>query len=192
MTVIYVASVLKQKEESARQVVRNLKAAGLVEEDGTPTEIANDWRDDERYGEACGAMLAVYPQELREIAPGPKPDRDVVKNWFMRARKVGSGAATNMASTYLLIASADLGRQKDAPRRATASGTSAGGGDPKTPARKGVKQTGQVVEHHGLSLPQAQIAVQINIDPTMTADQIDLVFASMAKHLYGSRGAGSA
>ena len=39
----------------------------------------------------------------------------------------------------------------------------------------------------GFERPRPQIAVQINIAPEMTAEQIDQVFASMSKHFYSER-----
>ena len=37
-------------------------------------------------------------------------------------------------------------------------------------------------------MPRPQIAVQINISPDMSPEQIDTVFASMARHFYSDTG----
>jgi hypothetical protein len=34
-------------------------------------------------------------------------------------------------------------------------------------------------------MPDVHIDVQVHIDPAATAEQIDQIFASMARHLYG-------
>ena len=54
--------------------------------------------------------------------------------------------------------------------------------DRTNPTRKGDREQPGTASR--LELPRPQIAVQINIAPDMTAEQIDQVFASMAKHLY--------
>jgi hypothetical protein len=88
VTDTYLASVLAVKDTAARQYLRDLKAVGLVTEDGSPAEIAVDWRDDEKYAAASKKMLdSVYPDELRASAPPPDPDRKRVIRWFMQTAK---------------------------------------------------------------------------------------------------------
>ncbi len=36
-----------------------------------------------------------------------------------------------------------------------------------------------------LSTPSIHVDVQVHIDPNASAEQIDKIFASMARHLYG-------
>lgn len=195
----YLATVLSLKEGPARNVLRNLKLLGLVDEDNRPTDLALRWRDDEQYAAACEEIAErAYPDELRAAVPGPDPAPTAAAQWFQRSRRLGDGGAKNAARTYVLIASAKLpdeagtgatrtsgartssgGSARKATRpseaRLRSSATRAGG--PEQPAKAG-----------GFEMPRPQIAVQINIAPDMTAEQIDQVFASMAKHFYSEAG----
>ena len=47
-----------------------------------------------------------------------------------------------------------------------------------------IKATGSVATEN--RRPTLHIDIQVHIDPTLSADQIDHIFASMAKHFYGS------
>lgn len=106
----YLISALNMQEVTARTVLANLKKLALLDENGVPTDLANRWRDDSEYPAVCEEILAAaYPTELREAAPGPKPDSAVASRWFQQRHRMGKGAADNAARTYVLIASGDLG-----------------------------------------------------------------------------------
>ena len=108
-----------------------------------------------------------------------------------------------MAQFYVLLAAGDPAgaEQQDRPaRRATAkaqdnrvAGTSARrtAAQPRaaTAATAAVVTQTAVKESHQGSghrqLPDVHIDVQVHIDPAATAEQIDQIFASMARHLYG-------
>ena len=195
----YLATVLSLKESPARSVLRNLKLLGLVDEENQPTDLATRWRDDEQYAAACEEIAErAYPEELRAAVPGPDPDPITAAQWFQRSRRLGDGAAKNAARTYVLITSAKLldetatratrtprarksnrGSERKAtrPSETRSPNNATPAKDPKQPARAG-----------GFELPRPQIAVQINIAPDMTAEQIDQIFASMAKHFYNEAG----
>ena len=192
----YLATVLSLKEGPARNVLRNLKLLGLVGEDNQPTDLAIRWRDDEQYAAACDEILRrAYPDELRAAVPGPDPDPATTAQWFQRSRRLGEGAARNAARTYVLIASARLSEQAGAKRtgtrdvreRSVSQGKKAARPSRQTRARTNAARKGnreEPVMARRFEMPRPQIAVQINIAPDMTAEQIDQVFASMAKHLY--------
>ncbi len=186
----YLGTVLNQKENSAAIVLRNLRTLGLVDAEGRPTERAVDWRDDTHYAAACAAMLEdVYPAELRDIAPPPDPDREKVRQWLMRTRRVGAGAAGNLAATYSMIAKAELPSEKKVAQAATNGGKKpAAASEKRKPAAAATAKVKERENGRGgngaLALPTPQIAVQVNISPEMTSEQIEAVFASMAKHLY--------
>jgi len=63
----YIKTLLTlSSEASARSnVIVPLKRLGLIDDDGKPTDLANDWRLDNKYRSSCDAMIkSVYPQEL--------------------------------------------------------------------------------------------------------------------------------
>lgn len=187
----YLISALNMKEVTARAVLANLKKLTLLDENGVPTDLANRWRDDSEYPAVCEEILAAaYPTELREAAPGPKPDSAVASRWFQQRHRMGKGAADNAARTYVLIASADLdlrGNTRTAgAKKANAASARGRKRDKQKPPRplRG-EATGEEQAALRVSMPQPQIAVQVNISPEMTPEQIDQVLASMAKYFYG-------
>ena len=89
-------------------VIAPLKSLGLVQEDGKPSELAYDWRDDEKYKEVCAKIiLNIYPQELHDLFHDKHVPLDKLTSWFMRNAKVGEPAAKMLARTYQLLIDAD-------------------------------------------------------------------------------------
>jgi hypothetical protein len=183
----------------AKNLIPQLVTVGLIGEDGKPTELAMDWRDDTTYPAACQKILeSIYPQGIRDALPPPNPDRNAVEQWFMRNAKVGEGAAGKMATFYLLLSASDVGqadgaRKREAkPKNATAKAVPARSARSGTPAQSvgdAVKTTASAAESDAGKArgPSVHVDVQVHISPDASAEQIDQIFASMAKHLYGRR-----
>lgn len=203
VTDTYLAAVLSLQERPAKDVLRNLKLLGLVGEDNEPTELANKWRDDDQYAEACQEIASyAYPDELLAAVPGPEPNTGVAAQWFQRSRRLGQGAARNAARTYRLVISARLSEDDGGGTSSKAGSGSRNGHGPKKKkperATRGSQGAGSSANPKNrddrtgpgaFEMPRPQIAVQVNIAPDMTADQIDQVFASMARHFYSQGGA---
>ena len=194
----YLATVLSLKEGPSRNVLRNLKLLGLVGEDNQPTDLAIRWRDDEQYANVCEEIAKrTYPDELRAAVPGPDPDPTATTQWFQRSRRLGEGAAKNAARTYVLITSAKLPDNAGTNTTGTQDARTGSGGRARKTARPRQEthsrtnatpmRDEQPPIERGFEMPRPQIAVQINIAPDMTAEQVDQVFASMAKHFYSGR-----
>ena len=194
------ATVLGVKEASARaNILPGLKGVGRVSADGTPTSRANRWRDDQGYEEVCNEILEeVYPQELRDAIPAVSADGDSkrkLEDWFLRNTGRGRSAATKMAALYSVLTETDPAggtrvmarkpsRKKPSKPEAKAPSTGAaekrdGSGRPDAGRGGGSSPS--------LEMPEMRLNVEIRIDASVTPEQIDLIFASMAKHLY-SRG----
>ena len=106
--------VLGATEKTAKNVQPQLRLLGLIDEDERPTQLAQDWRSDETYGAACGAILdAVYPAELREAVPPDSGDKAGAVRWFMRRGNVGEASAKMMAAFYLLLGEADPSKRTE-------------------------------------------------------------------------------
>jgi Family of unknown function (DUF5343) len=194
----YLQSVLGIGEGAAKNLIPQLTAVGLIDEGSKPTDLAMDWRDDGSYPAACLQILeAVYPQALRDAMPPPGPPRDGVEKWFARNVKVGQGAASKMASFYLLVAAADLtaqrpdGKMAEAKPKVTTSALRRAA--PKPVANKAAApETGSLPAPvppapSADDGPSVHVDVQVHISPDASAEQIDQIFASMAKHLYGRK-----
>jgi hypothetical protein len=195
-------------DQWAKTVTRYLEQIGLISDDGKLTDIANDWRSDEHYGDVCRIISErIYPPELREAFPGPDVDRDGVRNWFIRNKKVGSGMAGKLAGFYELLASASLPSATGSSSKARQASASRSGTSRATPTigRSRAQRTGQSEEisasvsatPSGMDRPQPStvtnpspdlhVNIQIHIAPDATAEQIDHIFESMARHLRPNR-----
>lgn len=198
----YLATVLDISEAAAGNLTGPLRALGLIDENGRPTDLAVAWREDEQYRQVTTTMLeSVYPNGLRDAAPPPNPDRGAVTRWFSRATGAGQAYTERMARLYLLLAAGDpagatqaaaeprQARQTAAGARAPrqrATGRSVAGGRPSSApaAAPAATAPAPAPAARQASQPSVHIDIQVHIDPAATAEQIDQIFASMARHLY--------
>lgn len=201
----YLAAILPMTEQSAsNNILRPLKRVGLVDQDNKPSERAYKWRDDAQYLEVCEEIRKeVYPQELVDAFPDfSSADRLAVERWFRNNARVGENAARKMARFYLLLLDADPSKQEGSasPKKATArsvnsrSAQSASKKQPSPPVEPRGQSNGSSAEALRLQEqpkppapgagPSLHIDVQVHISSEASAEQIDAIFASMAKHLY--------
>ncbi len=183
------ASLAMGSAASARQnVINPLKKMGLVDDDGGLTDRGRKWRTEDGYAEACDEILAeVYPDTLVHLIDADgQPHRDAVRRWFDQ-QGYGSSAASQMTATFMLIASKAI-PEPVAP--GSANGQAKKAAAPKAPAKKTGKQEEELPPpppppappaSHG---PNLHLDIQIHIPPDASAEQLDRIFASMAKHLY--------
>ena len=193
----YIATALDMTPASASaNVLPALRALGIVAEDGKPTDLAYDWRDDGKYKEVCEKIIKnVYPQELQDLFhDSSDASLDSLKPWFMRIAKVGEAAAMKFARTYLMLLQADLKQAKDIatstkPKVATknklAKESTKSVIKPKLQVAEVQVTQGEKVQIPTSLSPSLHIDIQIHISPESSAEQIDKIFESMAKHLKG-------
>jgi len=195
----YVATVLGMQPNSARaNVLPFLEDLGIIGEDNKPTERATLWRDDEHYAEVCRAILReVYPQDLLDAVPDPNTNRAQAERWFAHRTGAGEAAVRRMAGLYAVLAEADASKQPDlekkeakerparerpakerpAPRPPTVS-------VPATVPDPNAYLHERERNHSRRAAPGININLQVHISADATPDQIDQIFASMAKHIY--------
>ena len=203
----YLASVFQIERKFAQNLVPMLRTLGIVDDDLKPTELANRWRLDDSYAEACGEMLErTYPQGLLDAAPGPNVDVEQATRWIARHLGIGISSAQQAATTYALIAARDpavaettSGTNKpkatEAPQRIR---TTADRQNAKAKSAVNVVTATQSELHetrtngtghvHKYAPPTVHIDLQIHISPNMSNDQIEKVFESMGKHLFARPG----
>lgn len=190
----YIASTLKMSADSARSnVLAPLRLVGLIDEQGKPTDLANKWRNDAQYPEVCqGIIKNVYPQSLIDAFSDPKEDTSGVEAWFMHECRVGEPAAKMFTSFYSLLCEGDVNKADDILKNNNSSKPA----KPASPKKTSDKSTATRSEKaEPVKQPEAQpkkvdytlfpslhVDIQIHIAPETTAEQIDKVFASMAKH----------
>jgi hypothetical protein len=198
----YLATVLNMQLGSARgNVLPYLKQLGIIDGEGKTGERAKLWRDDGHYAGVCKAMLEeVYPPELLHAVSDPNSNRDQAERWFANATGTGEVAARRMASVYAVLVEADASKQPDKerkdkkdrptpipseerPKRYTGPAAGARPVEHSRPAQEELRANNSR-DSHGSQPPGININLQVHISADATPDQIDQIFASMAKHIY--------
>jgi hypothetical protein len=101
-----------------------------------------------------------------------------IANVFKTKSNAGDQAISKAISTFKALAAEakfTLGAQSRTPDTRTSDQASIAVDVPVKPIR---------TAHAGGSTPSLHIDIQVHISPDATAEQIDKIFASMAKHLY--------
>ncbi len=194
----WVIAALDATHRTAQNVLPQLKTLGLIDSDGRTTELVHDLRDDESYAAACASIVdSIYPESLRSAHDDPAADPARVASWFSRNARVGDAAAKQQATLYLTLLGATLPSPDDAkPSPRTRKTTTA---KPKSAPASAAASTGAAVtdavgrQHSEGSTPKQQpsgtptihVDLQIHISADTSDSQIDSIFQSMAKHLYG-------
>jgi hypothetical protein len=172
---------------AATNVVSPMQKLGLIDEGGALTDRGNKWRGDATYAEACQEILdEVYPADLAGFTTvGGVPDRAMVTKWFQH-QKFGDSNARQMTATYVMIAEKKVPQaDKETKPRAKRQPAASAATKPSKSVRKEAEtsapppQTGQT-----MARPAIHLDFQIHIAADASPDQIEQIFASMAKHLY--------
>lgn len=191
----YVKSLLSMASDSSANsnVITPMKRLGLIDEENKPTELANRWRIDDTYGKACETMLkSVYPTELLDLFPDEAIDKNSARTWFM-SKGVGQAAADKMIALFVLLKQGKVKDKKAKSPQIAKKSTSLKENKNLSRARaETVVPAEHCVAESTISdtapisnRPNLHIDLQIHISPESTPEQIECIFASMAKHLYG-------
>lgn len=188
----YLATVLSINTTTASKAVLPVfKLLGIINQDGTTGDRATAWRDDEQYPQVCEAIVKeLYPDELLDAFPEPsEDDRHSIEQWFARKARVGEQAAKRMAKFFLMLSEADATRaieeKKVAPKREKARVKR----EPRvTPTAEPKPETNEITRPKSeitgeLGVPSVNINIQVHISSDSSANQIDQIFESMARHL---------
>jgi Family of unknown function (DUF5343) len=202
----YLSGVLNVTPDSAQNIISPLKKIGLIDSDDKPTERAKRWRDDEEYPGVCEEIRkAIYPSELLAAFPDADASRTGVERWFASKTGLGTSIVGGMAVFYLLLTEADPTKQDSFltsakasyPTTKSASSTAklstaktkkiekeASNGAVAVEAIEPEVKESSTKENLNGFVPALHIDIQIHISSDASAEQIDHIFASMAKHLY--------
>jgi hypothetical protein len=186
----YIQSLLSITSKSAaNHIISALKQLGIIEEDGKPSPLANDWRNDEKYKELCNKILVkIYPNELLDLFPDGESESSKIRQWFMNTNSVGQNAAYKLASTFQLLQNGQIkqnneGSKVSKPKQILPKKVPSAVASPP-PALINTFQD-HVDDKSHAKLPTMHIDLQIHISPESSIEQIDGIFSSIAKHLYG-------
>ncbi|KCZ92973.1 DUF5343 domain-containing protein [Hyphomonas johnsonii] len=179
----FISVELGVQTTAAKAYLSEIKAVGLIDDEGRPTERGKNWRlDDEHYTQAVEQMLSdAYPAELIDIAPPGENDRAKAVSWFETAAGLGQGAAGNKAATYFLIGT------PVPPNEPPTTKPSNGAAKKKVPpkATKDAATTPNDVSVDGpkIDVVPINVNVQIHISADATGEQIEAIFLNMKKYL---------
>ena len=183
-TAEFVASLLGMANANSAQtnVIGPLRRLGLIDERGVLTDRGNKWRGDGSYAAACQEILdEVYPDELSGLVDDAgDPDVAKLRNWF--ELHFGKANARQMAATYALIARKQL-PDSGASEADRAAGKKKGA-EMAESQREVIAAAPPAPPTRSDSAPTLHLDIQIHIPADATTDQIDQIFASMARHLY--------
>lgn len=195
ITYDWLQSVLSISEKAAKNLHPQLRRLGLIETEGALQQpLVNDFREDDTYADACRRIItAVYPQVLLDAFPEPQADVAGVALWFRRNANTGERMAEFQARLLAFLSSGTPTLQNEPrPRAATPRAASASEGKKATPPKKaprakvvGAGHDGTQQVHQEIGAPSIHLDVQIHLDPATDPAQIDAVFASLARHIYG-------
>lgn len=192
----YLATALDMSVGSTRaNVLPFLKPLGIIDDEGRTTGRAKLWRDDGHYPEVCKAIAAeVYPKELLDAVPNPRDSRDAVKRWFANHTGAGDSACSRMAALYTVLIEADPAAQPDGKSARPKERSPKKSPTKVSAPAKAVQSAPSVVPPSAASSthpptsrndgPELSINLQIHISADASPDQIDQIFAAMAKHIY--------
>lgn len=190
----YLSTALGVSDKVAANQLPAIRQIGLIDENNRPTELAAMWRDDERYAEATKQIIdTVYPDALKDVSPPDNPDLAAAQRWFLNQTGAGAPRAKELARFYVMLATGDRDAASDRSTKRSEATKVARPTRQKTPqddgrAPKG-RASGNVSDDKAMvrrpEMPSLSVAIQVYVDKGMTPEQVDHVFASMARHLYG-------
>ncbi len=181
-------------ESAATNTVGPMRRVGLIADDGSLTPRGQKWRVDASYAEACQEILdEIYPSDLVALTDSSgEPDPQRVRTWFDH-KGFGESNARQMVATYVMIAKKEVPEEDGGAERPTQSAKSSTTTKAKSlSASKAKRRAAQVQTPEGVETsnrvngtgPNVHLDIQIHIPAEATAEQIDQIFASMARHLY--------
>jgi hypothetical protein len=184
---------IKEEKTARVNVYDQLIKIGMIDKEGKVNqELANKWREDEHYAEVCKQIKQkIYPKELTDLELSPDGGRVKIARWFRINAGVGESLANKMASVYELLTEANPGRGDEPGKHIKATkdkinkpSTKEQKSSGKTREPFSERENGLLEDLHPLNGPSIHIDIQIHISPDASAEQIEQVFANMAKHLY--------
>ena len=184
VTASYLAAALNMQERSARaNILPYLQQLGIIDDEGKTLDRAREWRDDAQYADVCKQMREeVYPDDLLDAVPDPGTDRDVASRWFANATGAGINAVRKMTALYTVLVKEDPENGKTPTKRRSASTKKTTTRTRRTTTK--AKPSAEDASAREPKNPGIHINIQVHVSSDATPDQIDQIFASMAKHIY--------
>lgn len=171
------------KSSNDSTLIGVLKTAGLIDSSGVPTSIWSRYRGT-HHKKVLGDALRTGYAELFAVYPDAwQRSNSDLEHVFSTSSSAGKQVIAKTVATFkALCECAEFGPPGEQAAPALQSGPlhspvaqPLASGTPKSPG-------------HAPS-PSVHMDIQIHISPEASIDQIDQIFKSMAKHLYGTKDA---
>lgn len=180
--------VLGFTSSNDKTLIGVMKFVGLIDTSGIPTPVWSAYRGGKYKTVLADAIRSGYA-DLFAIYPDANA-RSVqdLTHVFSTSSSAGSQVVGKTVATFkALVDEADFTQASD-PTETTLPAaplhTPAANMPPPPPKSSPIEQLAKSAG------PEVHIDIQIHISPESSADQIEKIFESMAKHLYGKRTAG--
>lgn len=161
------------RAKNDRYLIGILRAIDFIDGSQVPTNRWRQYRDRSKSKQVLGeAVKAAYTDLFKTYPDAYQRDSDAIRNFF--------SSKSNVADSTLRLA---VGAFRALAAEATFDGVT-----PTQDASEAAddnRGTPTSEKRGKAGLPSLSVAVQVYIDKDMSAEQVDHVFASMAKHLYG-------
>jgi hypothetical protein len=196
----YIASVLGMSEASAKaNIIPTLRMIGFIDEkDNTNQEMAKKIRDDSQYKMICQDILKnTFPKEVLDNFPNSDSKKEKVKDWFMNHNGVGSSGAARIVAFYFALLDSNLNFElrksklkelKNNTAKPLMKTITADNNSVISTLKESEKLSGKSQKTIDISsTPSININLQIHIPSDASAEQIEKIFESMAKHIYKNK-----
>lgn len=158
-----------------------LKIAGLVDPSGVPTGVWSSYRGSHHKKVLGDALRAGYA-ELFAVYPNAwESSNSDLENVFSTSSTAGKQVIAKTVSTFKALC--ECAEFSPSGQRAAAALQSPALHSPVVERLA----SGPVTPSSDMRNPSVHIDIQIHISPEASVDQIDQIFKSMAKHLYGAK-----
>jgi Family of unknown function (DUF5343) len=160
-----------------------LKQVGLVDSSSIPTSIWTQYRGNAFKKVLGTAIRQGYAERFAVYPDAPTRSGTELEHVFSTSSSAGKQVIGKTVSTFKALA--DSAEFDEQPEQITLSADQTALHKPIGSAA--AQPTGN---QRGPTTPSVHIDIQIHIAPEASTDQIDQIFRSMSKHLYGTRDSG--
>lgn len=168
------------KSSNDRTLIGVLKFIGLTDQSGIPTTRWSAYRGAD-HRKVLGEAIRIGYADLYAVYPDAHTRTNTeLQHVFSTSSSAGQQVIVKTVQTFKALVD-----EAEFSASAAPSETIMLTGPLHTPA---AAQAPQIPQAHSSVAPEVHIDIQIHISPESTAAQIDKIFESMAKHLYGRKG----
>lgn len=176
------------KSSNDRSILNVLSFIGFVDSSSQPTDRWLEYRGSQHQQVLASAIKDGY-SELFNIYPDAyKRDSSTLESFFSTKTTSGKQVISRLVRTFTTLCDmADFDGTESAPTHSTTRPSQAKSAVSQSVESQEVRESVSAPSNlsiTGQDKPSLHIDIQIHISPDASADQIDQIFSSMAKHLY--------